>query len=160
RELDVKARRSFSRLPTTDPAYATAFLEVPIEVKSLRGYHVVFAPNPHRSHRSPSAQRAWWGYNADKLGSVLLGSDVPADVATALVARFRELSYPNDGSMVVGDLIVDPPMIQSAATAFRETNIGNEKELDASVVWKSIQGLKSAIESMRQRGDDLFESEI
>jgi hypothetical protein len=148
RELDVRASRSWSGGEFAS-AYANANLEVLVEVKSLRGYHIVFAPEPNGCKVS-RAQRAWFGDCKDRLGGFLTNAGVSSALAGQMVTRFEELAYPK-GTMTVHKLVVDPPKAPVFATAFRETNIGAEKDLDSSVLWKAIQGLNSVVESSRER---------
>ena len=152
RELDVWARRSWSG-PGIDSNVAD--LELFIEVKSLRDYHIVLAPQP--GGQDTLTQRAWFGHYQDRLGQFLVDSGVQQELAARMVDRLRELAYPKPKQeMTVSKLVVSPPKAPVYATAFRETNVGKEKELDQSVLWRAIQALTSAVESSRERRDALF----
>lgn len=156
REIDVLARRSWAKEGGRDSRHAN--LHVLIEVKSLKGYHLVFAPEADDYCQS-HAQCGWVGDVKDRLPAVLSEGRVTPKLISQLTSRFSELAYPG-GTIVVGSLRVQPPQAQVYATAFRETNIGSDKELDNSVLWKAIQGLSSALDSYRQRQEDNFLSNL
>jgi hypothetical protein len=117
-----------------------ATLEVCVEVESIRGYHLVFAPEPN-NYRESKALRGWLGYSKDGIAASLVDCGASPDVASKMATRFGELAYP-DGTVLVEDLVVDPPLSPVFA-ACREPNVGSEKELDASRMWVSQDdGLK------------------
>jgi hypothetical protein len=79
----------------------------------------------------------------------------------ALVEWFKRVAYSQpDGGMSVEQYLAKPPKSSVHATAFRETNVGGEKDLDNSVLWKSIQGLESILESERVRFIDGLQSDL
>lgn len=156
RELDVRARRHWSTEGGTDSRNAT--LDVLVEVKSIRGFHLVFAPEPH-DWKDTRAQSLWLGRSKDRLARFLLDTGVASDLASQITTRFTELAYP-EGSSFVDDIIVNPPEAPVFATAFRETNIGQEKDLDASVLWRATQVLSSVIESARTRLEQNFVDDL
>jgi hypothetical protein len=153
RELDVRASRTWSSGARETSTHTV--LEVLVEVKSLRGYHVIFAPAPNGDQHI-SAQRFWLGDLREQLPRALTEAGVDPEVVSRLTTRFRELAYPQEDEMLVHDRVVDPPGASLFATAFRETNIGSEKELDASVLWKAVQGLNSVIDSKRALSESHF----
>lgn len=152
REIDVLARRSWAKDGGQNSREAS--LNVIVEVKSVKGFHLVFAPEPH-DYRESSAQCAWIGYSRDRLPGVLSEGGVTSEVISHLTSRFTDLSYPKD-TEAVSSLKIQPPPAPVYATAFRETNIGLDKELENSVLWKAMQALSSAVESYRQRQEDMF----
>jgi hypothetical protein len=147
RETDVLAKRLWQ--PRPDFEDQIAHLDLIVEVKSIGGYHLVFAP----SSFSPSyanIERTWIGYASERSASqaqlteALKRADVELNDISLILERFSSLAYP-DGEMIVRDLVLNPPPAPFAASAFRETNIGGQKDLNASVLWKAAQTLSSFV---------------
>ena len=124
-----------------------AHLSLIVEVKSIRGYHLVFAPSSFSPSYAP-AVREWTGYASERgttqarLTEALVRADLQATSISRIIDRLFEQAYP-EGTMVVKDLVVNPPPAPFAASAFRETNVGGHKDLSASVFWKAIQMLSA-----------------
>lgn len=156
REIDVRARRSWTKGRGVTSHWAN--LDVLVEVKSLKGFHLVFAAEPNDRAGDP-VQAGWIGYAIERMVHVLREGGVGQQLISDLEARLTDLAYPN-GTMVARSLMIKPPNAPVYATAFRETNIGSSKELDSSVLWKAIQSLSSAVDSYRQRLDDILLSDL
>ncbi len=159
REIDVVGRRWWQK--KLKSGYKSIGLNLIVEVKSISGYHLVFAPISS-SHYAAGAQREWVGYAGERggqLGDVLYRAGVePRDIAS-ISTDLRELAYPNE-MVTVSNLIVDPLPAPFVASAFRETNVGREKDLDVSVLWKAMQAVSGAVTAARvsyleDRFDDL-----
>ena len=151
RETDVLAKRSWQR-----GSYAErqmAHLDLVVEFKSIRGYHLVFAPSSFFPEYAP-IEREWVGYASERsthqthLLNALGRTNLEKNTVTSMLRRFFDLMYP-EGMMIVGDLVVDPPPAPFAASAYRETNIGGQKDLSASVLWKAVQTLSAFLEQAR-----------
>ena len=128
RELDVRASRHWS---TTSKLDVT--LEVLVEVKSMRGYHLVFAPDAN-GYDDASAQRVWLGQAPEAFRSTLIETGAGLRIVKEIEVLHSDLSHPNGVSAIDPLLDIAPPPAQVFATAFRETNVGSEKELDNSVL--------------------------
>jgi hypothetical protein len=76
-----------------------------------------------------------------------------------LLLRMEEIAYPNNKCRVF-DLFLRPYPEIFCATAFREINIGTEKDIENSVVWRAVQGVYSAAKSLKIKDFDSFLSSI
>lgn len=152
REIDVLAKRFWRR--RRDTHEQIAHLDLVIEVKAIRDYHLVFAP----SSFSPSyarTERTWIGYASERsvaqthLVEALKRAGIGMNEISTILERLFGLAYPDETeqTMVVGDFVLDPPPAPFVASAFRETNIGGQKDLSASVLWKAAQTLNAFVDS-------------
>jgi hypothetical protein len=151
READILATRYWRRHRRTGDL--TVALHVPIEVKSARGFHIIFSLESGGSFRTFHQENVLW------LGQESDGARLMADRVAALgfsqetVRQFQKQlyakAYPKHFSCVA-ELIVEPYEPGALATAFRETNIGGEKDLENSVLWKATQTLGSLVDSLKR----------
>jgi hypothetical protein len=147
RETDVLAKRFWHR--GHDLKTPKIHLDLIIEVKAIRGYHLVFAPSSFSPSYAP-IEREWIGYAAERgvprtrLVRALERADVGSSDIPLIMGRLFDMAYP-EGFMVVGDFVIDPPPAPFAASAFRETNIGGQKDIGASVLWKAVQALNAFV---------------
>lgn len=155
RELDVRATRQWVRPGVHSP---TVNLNVLVELKSMKGFHVVFAPSS-RPPLKARAQVAWAGHSMEKLGDTLRAGGLPPGAVRRALAVFTQSAFPG-GEIVFRDLDQSPPSCGSTVTAFRETTIGATKELDASVLWRSVLTLTSAMSASRAQAERLLVSDI
>jgi molybdopterin converting factor small subunit len=63
--------------------------------------------------------------------------------------RLYRAAYPKH-MVCLRQLITEPYQCDVTATAFRETNVGSEKELENSVLWKAVQALGTLIDSLKR----------
>jgi len=68
-------------------------------------------------------------------------------MTSMFMKRFDSALY-QDGRLLSRFLMIDPPRSKFSVTAFRELNPKSQRELDASVLWKGVQSLSSALESL------------
>ena len=147
RELDVTAVRRWEA--SRKAGNMTLSLDLLIEVKSARGFHLLFAP--HRPKESAGyLLRYWIGYEGRTRRRLLrdLARRLDERQLAAVAARLNSIAYPQHFA-APRSIMVNPPSLEWAATGFRETNIGSEKDLDNSVVWRAGQALRSAFRSYR-----------
>lgn len=154
REVDVTARCSVTKARKS--GNLSASITVFVELKSIPGYHVVFAPSAEGDNDC-CAITSWCGYSVDDDDALSLLARLGLDARQAVLVanRFRRSAYPR-GHSRVWPIQVDPPKRAEVCTAFRETNIGQEKDLDASVVWRAMQSVWAATEAARQRDKDVW----
>jgi len=144
REVDISAERHWTKSSGRRQQYASVILKC--EIKSVRDYHLVFAPRADRE-QSDSIQCIWMGYEDERLSAELEKAGLESEMINKLLIRFESImSYPS-GVIRPYRLLVDPLPAPVRSTAFRETNIGSEKDLETSVLWKATQSLNSAVQS-------------
>jgi len=147
RELDVRARKGFHRELQSRTQFAG--INVYAEVKTLRDYHLVFAPLVSF-------------YNLEGLDHSWLGND-EAEIADALTSRlstgelkrilrtFRRCYVTREGMLVIHALHATPPPSHFSSSAFRETSIGADREPDTSVLWRATQTVLGAIGATKRQ---------
>lgn len=149
RELDVSARKGWWRKSSRDQF---AGVNILCEVKTARDFHLVFAPDINTHRRAlVSAHRSWIGFNKKEFAKALEHAAAAPDDVLNLLKDFDELSLTKDEMLVASELMVDPSEASFSSSAYRETNIGGDRELEASVLWKGMQAALSAMASMKAR---------
>lgn len=144
RELDVIAYQIWER--DDGPHETSCTLRLLIECKSAIDFHIVFASTPQNMSRNILA--GWWiGDRAVSITTFAALAD--AGIEPADLADLREYC---DTLAHEGDSLDPLPLRTSqVGTTFRETNVGAEKDLDSSVLWRAILTLRSATEALRRR---------
>lgn len=142
REIDVTARRTWEIPRKTRDR--TLSLDLLIEVKSAKGFHLLFTPGPSL-RAGGSHQRFWIGSEHAPRKRFLrdLSRFLNKEQLGTVGRRLNSIAYPREIAAPIA-VMVDPPSAEWESTAFRETNVGSEKELDNSVMWRSGQALRSA----------------
>lgn len=149
RELDVAASQFWSRRGSRQRNYSVV-VEILCEIKSIRDFHVVFASNSGE-HPYTTGYFEWFGYHEKRLAATLDEAGASADVIARMLKYFQHTCYARgDEFGRATKMFIHPPTADFCATVFRETNVGNEKELDSSVVWRATQAVFSAIDSTRE----------
>jgi hypothetical protein len=148
REIDVVARKSWER--KTKRYKLSGQLMLVVECKSVSGFHVLISPIPERH---VELQRVWKGeYKYEVLiAKALREKAITQEQISKIMTMFRKRAYPT-GFGRPRKMFVDPMSSPYHGGAFREHNIGSEKDLENSVVWKAQKSLFSALRS--------FEAEI
>jgi hypothetical protein len=141
RELDASARSIWTSR-SDDGSGAVCAIRLLVEAKTAGGYHIVFAPSRQidRHYRLPEC---WMGEEAiiERIVRAIISAGVPVDD----VKDFRsELLLLAQGGGVA-EVHVVPPKAERHSTSFKETNIGNEKELENSVLWRAMSTVDSAL---------------
>ncbi|WP_375757977.1 hypothetical protein [Corallococcus exercitus] len=148
RETDIIARRSWARQRKSGTQYCT--INLTIECKSVKDYNIIFAPETLDNHYS--AVQAYWfpgEGRLQKLASNLETTELNSKQTSLFIRNLEELAFPNGRSLLM-DFETPHPKAPLASTAFKETNIKVDKDLDASVLWRANQSLRSAIDSFRK----------
>lgn len=146
--MDIIGRQFWSRGKGSGEQIAR--LNLVVEVKSAKDWHIILAGN-ERDRNVASTTRVWSPYFGDGrytwLREVLLRRQVPEEVVPQLLARFQSRAFPRRVALLKS-LFPQAPPAQTVATAFRETNIDKEKDLEASVLWRAMSALRSATDAL------------
>lgn len=148
REMDVVGRRNWHR--EVRGRHHRVCLNLFCEVKTLRDFHVVFAPLAEGTQYE-SAQREWIGYHSKRLARALDEAGLEETQIGRILKHFEHACYTREEAVRVRRMMIDPPAPPFTSSAFRETNIGSDKELDNSALWRAIQSLLGCVESARRR---------
>lgn len=144
REIDVVARQLWKRGQGAEQRVVR--LNLVVEVKSAREWHIVFSGRVTTGERMAHIGRFWAGSLGEReewLRRALHLARVPESVVPELVARLESHAFPRKSGHLLS-LAPPPPPSSLVVTAFRETNTDKEKELDTSVLWRAMSGLRSA----------------
>lgn len=114
-----------------------------VEVKTIRDYHIVFAPTTDFVD-TEQGNYEWIGWHTESMLATLDSHNLTADDFAHVMQTFRS-EFPFPLSERVAKFLLPPPPQQFHTGSFRETNIGGEKDLDSSVFWKAAASLESAI---------------
>jgi hypothetical protein len=145
RELDLHAQQHFRE----QAGQRLITINALVEVKTMRGYHVVFAGD--RSTDSEFCNRAWLGYHVPELLEAASRAGLSRENVADLSALVERAMAEEHGESPLDGLCVEPPQAPFVGAAFRETNIGTAKDLDASVIWRGAHVTFSAIESLKAK---------
>lgn len=150
REIDVSARQLWERnLKNGDQA---ASLHLLTEAKSAKGYHLIFSSSYKNLNLYPKND-GWigkQGVNYKRIAQTIEDAGLSLEKVSFILNKLEKMAYPG-GIMLPYRMAVDPLPTQFLVSAFRETNIGNEKELENSVLWRASQALLSAVVSLKER---------
>lgn len=153
REVDVLCRRVWEcRLKNRQEL---ADLNLVIEAKSAKGYHLLFSAL-EGSSAYRQANELWMGLEGEPrqlIAQMLTDAGLTVEQSANVMKVFDKMAYPNRRPRCYR-LSVDPPPAQVYVSAFRETNIGGEKELESSVLWKASLSLASAVGGLKQQTID------
>ncbi len=150
REVDVVARQVWvRRLKSGQQAVR---LHLYAEVKSIKGYHLLFSRYDARSMLHYQL-RLWPGtFDQGKhrwLKKALLVEGLSDAEVLVWLRKFEQVAFPRQRqAMSTGSF--EPPPVKWWSSAFRETNIGAAKDLDNSVLWRSVLALRSSFASLRR----------
>jgi len=150
REIDVLGRRIWER--KLKSGVESADVHLIIEVKSVKGYHLLFSALAG-SAAYRQANEFWIGYEGehrDPIITTLANIGLSPDNAASVLKALQKAAYPKDTPRL-SRLQVDPPPAEVYASAFRETNVGGEKDLEGSVLWKASLSLASMVSSLKQQ---------
>lgn len=153
REIDVVARQTWVRKGKNTNNYAQ--LAMVIECKSAAGYHVITSTINEPKWATP--HKVWIGMEDEftlPITKALVSAGLCDDEITKVLNIFKKKAYPNQ-VMKGRSLVIDPLPAPFHTCGYRETNLGSEKELDNSVVWKAHLTLSSTLRSMRDGNIDI-----
>jgi hypothetical protein len=161
RETDVIARQIWERGDWRTNGTLVR-LNLILECKSARDWQLVFAQG-QRENRVGHVARVWSGFAEDRfewLHRALKAHGIPEASFVELRSRFKEHAFPDDRALPYG-MMPDAPRSRVVVTAFRETNLDKEKDLESSVFWRATTSLRSATRSLTalamERHSELFE---
>jgi hypothetical protein len=155
RELDVLASNCWRKGSLAHPQ--TIELMLPIEVKSTRDFHIVFAPLAEAKCDDWLDNEAVGFHGKRFIETLERGGANEADVLSTF-DWFENTCATGKGSLLASGSLLHPPQASFRSSSFRETNIGGEKEPGKdSVLWKAMQSVFGAVESSkRQKLDRVF----
>jgi hypothetical protein len=153
REVDIFATQIWTR--NAKPDNHRLNLNLTVECKSLKDFHLVFSET-EGSRDFFLLQGNWIGWELSHpniLTKRLSECGVPESVMAQVMKQFEEMSYPKE-TMRAAKLHTKAPPAAFTASAFRETNIGGERDIDSSVIWKASQALQAAVSSFKKTNRD------
>jgi hypothetical protein len=114
-------------------------------------------PQPENNH-------SYWAgsnekYPINKRVDALIDKGLSEIQASLIKKKLESIAWPRH-SMLPGRLCIPPPPSPVYSSSFRETNIGNDRDIDSSVMWKASKSLEAAMSSLvnelREFDEDLF----
>ena len=137
RELDVVGEQIWAR-SFNDINPEVIRLHTVIECKSAKGYHLIFAPGiTNRNILQIHAQ--WIGKDDDdhriRLAEILNTFDMNKAQVARIINHYNRIAFDDDEVGSGERLYIDTFPCETVASAFRESNIGSDKELETSVMW-------------------------
>lgn len=149
REIDVLATRKWERKGKSLGAYAE--VQLILEAKSAKGFHILFSPlSRSSSHHQVNVE--WLGFegsNHRRVFQAIAKAGLNDEQAASILKKFERQAYSSKGGRKFLSVEAHPAKVY--ASAFRETNIGGEKDLDSSVLWKAMQSLSSAVANLKEQ---------
>jgi hypothetical protein len=159
REVDVLANQTWALKGENNSILKTIRLQVVVECKTLKGYHLVFAPTLR--DEAILSPEYWFGSRlAEPNYARILNSIRESgleEYAQKEIFDYIGNTLSSGQDEFAHNLLPEPFFEQVLASAFRETNVGKEREVDASVLWNAGQALQSAVNSFR---DAEFERDL
>ncbi len=150
REIDVTGKQVWSHQINKDDC-STLRLHTVIECKSAKGFHILFACESRGHTGSIHAQ--WLGARDSahriRLADTLSSLELNRTQINTIINHYNKLAY-EDENLPTTKLHINTLPPKFHASAFRETNIGSDKELEASVLWKAGLTLSSVVESFNE----------
>jgi len=120
------------------------------EAKSMVGFHLLLSSVAENTE-SESRMCLWVGelWQSPAIFGQVLSVCSVADDDDKREAReaFLRFCYPGEDVARVSPYLLKPPKLP-LVSAFRETNVASEKDLDASVFWRAVQALQSCVLSV------------
>jgi hypothetical protein len=161
REIDVLARRSWE---SSTAKKARVDVVLVIECKTMKGFHLLLAPASVGYLRFRTSQLAsWLGYvyqeERPEITAALEKYGYGRGEVAEILKRIGKACYPRQYAKV-GKFFIEPPPIATLFNAWKETNIGAEKDLDTSVFWRAVLALDSCVTSLRARRVQAFLEEL
>jgi hypothetical protein len=147
RELDVLALKIWSKRKHLAPLVRVWLL---LECKTMNDYSIIFSREDNLKPYLIINYSQWIG-DAECRMCVVEESKkfLSKNTAISFMRKFDQLAYPSDFK-VVAPADVEPPAAKHNATAYREVKPGVERDLEASVLWKSVQSISSAREGLER----------
>jgi hypothetical protein len=146
RELDVVASTSWRRFGDDKAHHVT--LRTFAEVKTIRDYHLVFAPlREQPQYVAPEC--FWLGYHETEFAEFISNGHIIGTDADDMLAEFNRASVLEDRDLAIEAMELFAPESPFSASAFRETNTAHDRDLDSSVLWKASQAVFAARKAVR-----------
>lgn len=148
REIDVVGIQRWEK--KTRKAEISATLKLYIEAKSARDSHILMSG---RSQFNERLDQYWIGYEENTLEAIaetLSKEKFDGHMIREFLQKLEKLAFPRH-MMKTRTLRVTPYPVDECYSAFRETTIGVDKELDNSVLWRALSALRSSIEAEKKK---------
>ena len=155
REVDIVSTQIWGKGEGKEEKIIRLYLV--IECKSMKDFHILVSPQVC-SHLKIAAHHHWIGFETQNIEHISshISKFVKKEHLHIFLKMLQEIAYPNDISKIF-QYCINPPNASVQASAFRETNIGSEKTLENSVLWRATQSLNSAINSFKH---DCFDGDL
>lgn len=147
REIDITARKYWKRQKDN----LSCDINFIVECKSIKDYHILVS-NRLEYENGSDLNHLWIGddsyYHYQRTIQLLKKHNIRDENIKKILKQFHLACFPKDLFKFYGSTVeaFSIPVFNS----FRETNIGNTKELETSVVWKAFQSLYSCIENYKE----------
>lgn len=141
REVDVVATQEWVG---PHPDFHRVRLKLIVECKSMSGFHLVVREYPALT---PCELAQWWIGDDSVVLDVVQGL---SSYGLAEIQAAQLLRYCRGKALRLRAELLAPPLPPNTimlGQTFKETNIGTDKDLDNSVLWRAIQTLLSAGEA-------------
>lgn len=150
REIDAVGIRSWEKKRKNDSISAQTNLY--IEVKSAKDSHLLLSGSTKAPDQFKSNEY-WIGYDEETIEAVSRMLDKVGfdnEMTRKFLHGLEKTAFPRD-TMRTSELRVAPYPDVQCFSAFRETNIGADKDLDNSVLWRAFTALRSAVDSKKKQ---------
>lgn len=150
REIDIVATTGMG----LRRKYGVTRIHAVAECKSMSGFHVIAnqwldLTTEDRIVNEDPISFSWFGNqkgNREFVVKAMTDCEVPPESVLQLMADFDLWFYPNQPKEI-WRLVFGTYGNWAGCSGFKETNIGSDKNLDNSVIWRASQALKSAVNS-------------
>lgn len=147
REVDVVSRK-VSFLEKKNPINQFVLFNFYCECKSLSDQHIILAS------ATPSApvrlDKFWLGHERKEIFKIITESlEIESQANLVRLNEYITSRTHPDGLEILSDVNLSLPDVDVIAGAFRETNSAQTREIESSVIWKTILSLFSAINAAK-----------
>lgn len=154
REIDMVASQMWRRRVKVGEQILR--LSLLVECKSLKGWNIIILPRK-KPDSYVSVHMQWIGHDVGLSGNQvknrLAGLGYESNKAKGLFLEMYKNAYPTDFAKIKG-LQISPMQCPFHSSAFRETNVKGDKDLDSSVLWRANRQLLSAVSSLKVKSRD------
>jgi hypothetical protein len=151
REIDVTGTKAWIR-QNNKRETTISRLHLIIECKTAKGFHLLFSPIIPENHFA-SLHDEWYGVDDQdhrkRFTDMLEVMKLSEDQKATIFEHYKKIIY-SDEETPDNRLYIRSFPTPLLASAFRETNIGADKEGEISILWKAGQALASAVKSFRE----------
>ncbi len=153
REIDIVGERRWNKEHKVLDSNIYLQIDLIIESKSISNYHLLFSGLRKATVEHFRSNEDWVGYDdysKEKIKEKLSNENIPLSKIKEILKILEEASFPDDTAVISEFMIKSFPVLETFTT-FSETNLGNIKELDNSVLWKALSAIESCIKSKKNQ---------